>query len=298
VAPRRQLFLVPPHGARVRTIRVRGAVVFFLALLVAGGFAGYFIPFSRFSLDKFKLNERNNLRNINHDLLRRYIGIRFALDTLRAQSAELYPRHAEVATAVVGATPRKPGATAIGANMGISQLHELVQGYEHKWRQYVSRIDSAHDYFDNVPVVNPVQGRSVLSSPFGLRPDPFAGQVRMHNGVDFVAPKGQPVIATANGTVLDVRNDEKRWGNVVRIRHARGFMTVYAHLGSVAVQRGKSVKRGDIIGTLGASGLTTGPHLHYEVHVNGEPIDPTRLFFPASHGMLFDTIAVPVSTTL
>ncbi len=289
----RQLFLVPPHGARIRTTRIRGSVVALLTLTLVGGFAGYFIPFSRFSLDKVKLNERNNLQNVNHDLLRRYIGIRFALDTLRTQTAELVARHGEVAS-TMASYKRQRLVTSAGMDMGISQLHEVIVGYEQKWGMHVARMDSARTYFEHVPVIVPLRGRAVLSVPFGMRVDPFTNRAKAHNGVDFVAPKGTEIVAAAKGTVSEVRQDEQ-WGHLVRIRHARGYTTVYAHLGSVSVSRGKSVKRGEVIGTMGSSGrLTTGPHLHYEVHVQGRAVDPLTVMYPPAGGLLFDTAVTQI----
>jgi len=134
-------------------------------------------------------------------------------------------------------------------------------------------------YIDYIPLIKPVVDPHVITARFGKRRDPFTGDMKWHNGVDFSAERETPVIATACGTVDKVDN-HNYWGRRVRIRHRFGFTTLYAHLGTVKVKNGKRVKRGDVIATIGISGLTSGPHLHYEIHHNGKPIDPELYFFP------------------
>jgi murein DD-endopeptidase MepM/ murein hydrolase activator NlpD len=134
-------------------------------------------------------------------------------------------------------------------------------------------------------VLLPVVGTPVLSVPFGRRRDPFTGGMKWHYGVDLVAARGTPVVAAARGTVYDI-DDDKRWDKVVRIRHRHGFTTVYAHLGSTKIKRRARVKRGQQIGTIGSTGFSTGPHLHYEVRRNGTPIDPQIVFYPALDSLL------------
>jgi murein DD-endopeptidase MepM/ murein hydrolase activator NlpD len=120
----------------------------------------------------------------------------------------------------------------------------------------------------------------VLAAPFGRLRDPFTGAVKLHQGIDLVAPRGTAVVATADGIVSSVVNDHK-WGLRVDLSHGAGFTTMYAHLATVTVRRGEQVKRRETVGTLGSTGLATGPHLHYEVRRNGIPLDPRTLFFPS-----------------
>jgi murein DD-endopeptidase MepM/ murein hydrolase activator NlpD len=109
--------------------------------------------------------------------------------------------------------------------------------------------------------------------------DPFTGDLKDHKGIDFSAKRGTPVIATASG-VVDLVENHKYWGNRIRIKHRYGFSSVYAHLGTVNVRMDQKVKKGDEIGTIGLSGLTIGPHLHYEIRRHGTLIDPENYFFP------------------
>lgn len=98
----------------------------------------------------------------------------------------------------------------------------------------------------------------------------------LHRGVDLPAPEGTPVFATARGVVEETGRDD-RLGLFVRIKHGKGYKTLYAHLSEVAVKEGDSVKTGQIVGFVGSSGLSTGPHLHYEVYVGDEVVDPVKL---------------------
>ena len=125
----------------------------------------------------------------------------------------------------------------------------------------------------------PINGAR-LSSSFGMRKHPILGYNKMHRGTDFAAPSGTPIMASGSGTVT-----RARWcgggGNCVKIRHNSTYETIYAHMKSFAkgIREGKKVKQGQIIGYVGSTGMSTGPHLHYEVHHNGAPQNPLDYFF-------------------
>ena len=130
-----------------------------------------------------------------------------------------------------------------------------------------------------IPTIWPVQHPArTVSSGFGPRRDPIAGDTRQHNGIDIAVPKGTPVVATAGGVVVHAER-HGGYGRMVTIDHGGGLMTRYAHLQSIGVRRGERVAQGKRIGRSGQSGRTTGPHLHYEVHRQGTPVDP-RPYLP------------------
>jgi murein DD-endopeptidase MepM/ murein hydrolase activator NlpD len=121
-----------------------------------------------------------------------------------------------------------------------------------------------------------------MSSGYGMRRHPILGYNRMHRGVDFAAPTGTPVYAASDGVVQSVRR-ERGYGNVIRIRHGNGAMTLYAHLSRFApgLRNGARVRQGQTIGRVGSTGMSTGPHLHYELHVNGQAVNPATSRLPA-----------------
>jgi hypothetical protein len=132
-------------------------------------------------------------------------------------------------------------------------------------------VEGREDQLKCTPSVHPARG--FFSSGFGFRRDPFTGTIRMHNGIDISNRIGTPVYASANGVVI-FAGVESGYGNVITINHGYGITTKYAHLNEIVVREGDAVKRGDKIGTVGVTGRSTGPHLHYEVRINGMPIDP------------------------
>ena len=127
----------------------------------------------------------------------------------------------------------------------------------------------------SVPLRKPIFGEIDLTSSFGVRPDPFLGRPAMHTGLDFRSAIGDPVRATANGTV-ETAGWNGGYGKQVEIDHGNGFSTRYGHLSEIEVRPGQSVKIGQIIGRVGSTGRSTGPHLHYETRLDGEAVDPQK----------------------
>ncbi len=128
---------------------------------------------------------------------------------------------------------------------------------------------------NNVPVRKPIHGEIDLSSGFGLRLDPFVRAMAMHTGVDFRSNTGDPVRATANGTVT-VAGWNGGYGKMVEIDHGNGISTRYGHLSEILVKPGQSVRGGQLVGRVGSTGRSTGPHLHYETRVEGEAVNPQK----------------------
>jgi len=135
------------------------------------------------------------------------------------------------------------------------------------------QLDRRRLILESVPGGWPVRG--MLSSVFGVRNSPFTETPVFHHGLDIVARTGTPVAASASGTVVK-SGYEATSGNIVVIDHGAGYRSAYAHLSSCSVEEGAFVNRGEEVGKVGSTGRSTGPHLHYEVRVNGLPVNPAR----------------------
>ncbi|MGB4468244.1 MAG: M23 family metallopeptidase [Azovibrio sp.] len=156
------------------------------------------------------------------------------------------------------------------------EIDRLAQDIEAKSKSLAAVENSLRENMvrrEFLPTTLPVLGGARLGSPFGLRLDPFGRGRAIHEGLDFVAPPGTPVVAAAGGVVVNAAYHPE-FGNLVEINHGGELMTRYAHLASMAVEVGSVVRRGQRLGALGSTGRSTGPHLHFEVKENGHPIDP------------------------
>ena len=131
------------------------------------------------------------------------------------------------------------------------------------------------------PAIQPVSNKDLsrIASGFGYRIDPVYKTTKFHAGLDFAAPQGTPIYATANGTVETAGNTGNGYGNHVVINNGYGYETLFGHMYKVKVKPGQKVKRGEVIGWVGSTGKSTGPHCHYEVHRNGDPVDPVYYFY-------------------
>jgi len=160
-------------------------------------------------------------------------------------------------------------------------LRELLQGLESRLRYVRHDVEQREALASSTPSIWPAHGW--LTGTFGGRSDPFSGEPAFHQGLDISTDKGQPVYATADGTV-DSASYTGDYGNLIVIRHGFGLATRYGHLSAFKVKPGQTVKRGDVIGYVGATGRATGAHLHYEILANGRLINPLQLLTqPTDH---------------
>ena len=132
-----------------------------------------------------------------------------------------------------------------------------------------------------IPAIQPVRNENLkrMASGFGYRADPFTKVRKMHEGMDFTAKTGTPIYATGDGVVAKADNTASGFGNHIVIRHGFGYETLYAHLSKYKARAGQRVKRGDVIGYVGSTGRSEGPHLHYEVHKNGKVVNPLNFYY-------------------
>ncbi len=141
--------------------------------------------------------------------------------------------------------------------------------------------ENRNEMLPAIPAIQPIENHdlTLIASGFGHRIHPIYKIPKMHNGIDFSAPVGTPVYATGDGLVRTVTRSARGLGNQILIDHGFGYRTLYACMDELNVRQGERVKRGDLIGTVGNTGLSVAPHLHYEVHLNGEPMNPINYFF-------------------
>jgi murein DD-endopeptidase MepM/ murein hydrolase activator NlpD len=148
-------------------------------------------------------------------------------------------------------------------------LEQLDRAVKDSYQDWQTRLD----WLERLPNGLPVAGAFHVSSGFGLRNDPFTGSLALHEGIDFSADPGTPVLAAAEGTVVRSGYDAT-YGNVIEIQHADGFLTRYGHLQRRHVLPNQPVQRGELIGNVGNTGRSTGPHLHLEIFRHGRAVDP------------------------
>ena len=197
-----------------------------------------------------------------------------------AQMQQRYEREASKVRGVLADLGLKPDAIPRGSGGPFVpvKLPPASQGFERALtRVSIARADAARldAALVTVPVRLPVTGQIDLTSPFGVRIDPFLHVPAMHTGVDFRGSTGEPIHATAAGTVINA-GWSGGYGKMVEIDHGNGLSTRYGHLSEIDVIVGQPVRIGQVIGRLGSTGRSTGPHLHYETRVDGEAVDPQK----------------------
>lgn len=170
------------------------------------------------------------------------------------------------------ATATTPGINSPEDTFGL--LRDLLAGLESRLRTVRSDVDKRNALAAATPSIWPAHGW--LSSSMGMRTDPFTGEREHHPGLDISAEKGSPIYATADGTVKQA-SFQGAYGNLIVVDHGFGLETYYGHLSAFKIKVGDTVKRGDVIGLVGATGRATAPHLHYEVRVNGRLLNPLQM---------------------
>jgi murein DD-endopeptidase MepM/ murein hydrolase activator NlpD len=169
-------------------------------------------------------------------------------------------------------------------NSIVRSLHNLQNRMSAQEKSYVEItgfIKNKEQLLACTPAIQPVSNSDLkrLASGFGYRIDPVYKTVKFHAGLDFAAPQGTPIYSTANGVVKVAGNLGNGYGNHVVISHGYGYETLYGHMYRIKVKPGDHIKRGEIIGWVGSTGKSTGPHCHYEVHKNGQHLDPVYFFY-------------------
>lgn len=240
--------------------------------------------------------------NRKYEILRdNYNGINGKVKTLEQQLVALEKRDNEVYRSIFEANPLPDSARAkaieqkkeldkiniigedvLGKDIA-AQLMNLSARMAFQFESYASiekLINNQEAKLSSLPAIQPVSNKQLnrIASGFGMRIDPVYGTPKMHRGLDFTAPQGTPIYATGDGVIITAGNSGDGYGNHVEINHGYGYVTLYGHMVRVKVRGGQKVKRGEIIGWVGSTGKSTGPHCHYEVSINGANVNPVYFF--------------------
>jgi murein DD-endopeptidase MepM/ murein hydrolase activator NlpD len=279
---KKTILIVPPRGVPIKAIRIRLSVALIALAVISSGFIGYFIPFEKITLSEIEKNQKKNLKEQNSALLQKILSSLRLLNNLKEQVNRLETKKGDIIKQDVADTTIKsknnPGIDL--SRMGTEDLIQYVNSRGKRLRSFLTAVSEDSNIFNVLPVIAPVAEPYVISRTYGVSVDPFTGMEKAHYGIDFVAEKGNYIFATADG-VIEKEEDHPLWGKKMVIDHGDGIETVFSHVGSFKVNQGKKVSRGDIIGTMGISGLSSGPHLHYEIRIDGNLVNPYDYMFPS-----------------
>ncbi len=293
-----KLLLIPENGGRLRQLRI--PLVSLYAVLGLCVLTALFIFGAGFVyLANLRSERAAEVLSLENEALRsELVAMGAVVDRLQTQVhshiklandsrllAGLAPISAEVAQLGVGGTPTLgPNPTCEGLpgsldrtvglyHERLEQLSRQLHFQEESFVEVRQVIESNRDRLNHIPTVHPVLGDHYTSSGFGRRRDPFTGQPDFHPGIDFCAARGTPFRATADGEVVYAAKNGGM-GKTIKIDHGNGYLTLYGHCDEVLVKKGQAVRRGDIIGKIGNTGRSTGPHLHYEIRQGDRAINP------------------------
>ena len=174
----------------------------------------------------------------------------------------------------------------------LGNLRNRIAAQRTSYGQINNLINNKEKLLSATPAIQPISNKDLsrIASGFGYRIDPIYKTVKMHAGLDFTAPQGTPIYATADGVIKTAANTSNGYGNHVIINHGYGYETLYGHMVRIKARAGQKVNRGDLIGYVGSTGKSTGPHCHYEVHKNGQKIDPAYFFYNDLSPQQFDEL--------
>lgn len=275
-------------SASWRTSRIRIPVLVIQVLAVLGLIGGATIGFAATSYVRilWKATDYNSLRRQETVLRRKYGQLQTRMENT-GQSLSALQSLASELTMAYGVTSygrlRLGSSAAASAPESSSEFRRSVEEFEYLESAslaggHTGRIPqllsvSGLGDLEFVPSIWPVNGR--ITAFFGERLDPFSGEGAFHTGIDIASHFGDAIHSAADGSVTFV-GERPGYGNVIIIDHGFGYTTLYAHMSKFTTVSGADVKRGDVIGYEGQSGRATGPHLHYEVRINNEPVNPWR----------------------
>lgn len=163
----------------------------------------------------------------------------------------------------------------------LDKIRKQVYVQSKSFEELIDLARRKEEMLSSMPAILPISNKDLTrtASGYGLRVHPYYKIVRFHAGMDFTAPMGTDIYATADGVIEAVNTSKRGYGNHIIINHGFGLKSLYAHLDDFNVRRGQKVKRGDVIGFVGSTGMSVAPHLHYEIKLNGVNVNPVNYYF-------------------
>lgn len=276
-----------------------GYVMLFLLASALFGFLGVFILSNTnfFETPKSKLLARElEIMKLNYNLLNGKIALMDeALAAIEERDNSIYrvyfnsdPISNEVRRAGLGGKNRykdledfNTSDLIIGSTKKVDEIMKALAVQSVSLDEITKLAKRKALLLKSIPAIQPVKNEELkqMASGFGYRSDPFTKIRKFHKGMDFSAKSGTPIYATGDGIVKKADAKVSGFGNHIEINHGYGYLTLYAHLSKYKVKAGQKVKRGDIIGYVGSTGRSEAPHLHYEVHKNGEVVNPLNFYY-------------------
>ena len=289
---------------RVKLLRVFG---FIAAALVTAALISY-VAFQFIGSPRERI-----LTQQNRALRDNYRDLEDTLESLQRQLHDLEKRDNDVYRAIFEANPIPDSARAkeleekqeiakverikehlLGSAVmtTINNLQSRIAAQKRSYDEVEELVKNKEMLLAHTPAIQPVSNKDLnrIASGYGYRIDPVYKTTKFHAGLDFSAPQGTPIYATADGTVTTSGNTGNGYGNHVIINHGYGYETLYGHMVRVKARGGQKVKRGEVIGWVGSTGKSTGPHCHYEVHKYSDKIDPIYFFYNDLTPEQFDLI--------
>jgi murein DD-endopeptidase MepM/ murein hydrolase activator NlpD len=282
------IIFVPHARAKFRKTRVSHRFLIAVAALVTVSLllstfftVQYFTSMSR-------TDELAHLRQENRDLQTANEQFSKSVESLRGQ-LKLVEEKTRKLSIIAGINPQDDGATGgVGGLSGdgiASAFGDQFDTMSYRSRRLTGhltvleeKLSARSQALASTPSIAPVRG--ILTDGYGGRSDPFTGEKGLHMAVDISSAHGQPILAPADGIVVKAEW-ANGYGNVIDVSHGFGYSTRYGHLSTFNVKSGQKVARGDVIGFVGSTGRSTGPHLHYEVRLNGRPVNPLEYILNA-----------------
>lgn len=274
--------------------RIRQISMFLLCSIIFGGGLFFIIFFSFEATDEASLRKENAELKSRYNILNRRLDNSLAImndiqnrdDNFYRVMMQMEPMSRSQRFAGLDNEKRYKDLKKMSDNDLVLLLAQRLDLFDRQlyaqsisFDQLRAEVGNQQDKIDHIPAIIPISVKDyTMSSGYGYRRDPVYGSTKFHAGLDFAAKSGTNVFATGDG-VVEVAERKSGYGNCIDISHGYNYLSRYAHLSEILVKPGQQIKRGDLIGRVGSTGKSTGPHLHYEVRFKDEPQNPVNYYF-------------------